>query len=115
MIALAPGLVYGRRTSTGVRAADGATSHDRQFILNASHKPGAWMAPLPAATNSRRAFMLIRACVSMRSPLPAKLTLVEGRTITARDKVTFGGAAGTESGLDRSGAAPYKNMSEIGL
>ena len=30
MIALAPGLVYGRRTSTGVRAADGATSHDRQ-------------------------------------------------------------------------------------
>ena len=51
----------------------------------------------------------------MRSPLPAKLTLVEGRTITARDKVTFGGAAGTESGLDRSGAAPYKNMSEIGL
>ena len=61
MIALAPGLGYGRRTSTGVSAADGATRHDRQFILSASHKPGDWMAPLPAATNSRRAFMLIRA------------------------------------------------------
>ena len=59
--------------------------------------------------------MLIRASVSMRTPLPAKLTLVEGRTITARDKVTFGGAAGTVIASTPVWRGSLQNMSEIGL